>query len=92
MADARTLWVLWLTLNLTTHLLITRHGQQWLLHLQAAQLGEYHVGQVHASGALPDGRHIATAGEDGSLRLWNVHTHRCTARRTFSSAQRQAEQ
>ncbi|DBB14957.1 TPA: Ribosome biogenesis protein erb1 [Trebouxia sp. C0006] len=54
---------------------------------QVSQLGQFHVGRVHASGALPDGRHIATAGEDGSIRLWNVHTHRCTARRTFSSAQ-----
>ncbi|KAA6420486.1 MAG: hypothetical protein FRX49_09647 [Trebouxia sp. A1-2] len=76
------------SMEATTHMVQLTHSDDGLPQPpQVSQLGQYHVGKVHASGALPDSRHIATAGEDGSIRLWNVYTHRCTAKRTFSSAQ-----
>ncbi|KAK9814504.1 hypothetical protein WJX72_006907 [[Myrmecia] bisecta] len=56
--------------------------------LEVRLLGEYHAGAVTGAGGLADGHQVATCSQDGSLRLWNTTTHRCTARRTFSAAQR----
>lgn len=35
-----------------------------------------HTGVVYSAAFLPDGRRLATSGDDGSVRVWNVETGR----------------
>lgn len=42
-----------------------QRGRHWVAHR----------GRVYALAFTPDGRRLFTAGEDGLLNMWNIHTH-----------------